>query len=125
MNNASLFLPMLSLLFILALVIFGYVAVNGKKNRITNNKGFKELNKFYLTPKSYISIVKIGEKYYCLGVSEQNINLITKISQEEVEKYFSGENSLEMIQNFSEILKNAKILEKFKNKRDEENEKGH
>lgn len=124
MNNVSLFLPMLSLLFVLALVILGYVAVNGKKNRITNNKGFKELNKFYLTPKSYISIVKIGEKHYCLGISEQNINLITEISQEEVEKYFSGENSLEMIQNFSEILKNAKILEKFKNKRDEENEKG-
>ncbi len=125
MNNVSLFLPMLSLLFILALVIFGYVAVNGKKNRSINNKGFKELNKFYLTPKSYISIVKIGENHFCLGVSEQSINLITEISQEEVDKYFSSENSLEMIQNFSEILKNAKILEKFKNKRDEENEKGH
>ena len=124
MNNASLFLPMLSLLFFLALVILGYVALNSKKNKMNNNKGFKELSKIYLTPKSYISIVKIGENYFCLGVSEQNINLITKISQEEVDMYFSGENSLEMIHNFSEILKNAKILEKFKNKRDEENEKG-
>ena len=76
MNKASLFLPMLSLIFVLALVILGYVALGNKKIRLNNNKGFKEYSKFYITTKSYISIVKIGDKYFCLGVSEQNINMI-------------------------------------------------
>lgn len=125
MNNVSIFLPMLSLFFVLALVILGYVAVNNKKNKANHNRGFKEYSKFYLTAKSYISVAKIGDKYFCLGVSEHSVNIITELSQEEMDKYFSNENSLEMIQNFSEFMKNAKILERIKNKREKDNEKGH
>jgi len=124
MNNVSLYLPMLSLFFVLALVIFGYVLVNNKKRKITENKGFQEYGRHYLTPKSYLSITKIGEKYFCLGISEHSVNLITEISSEEFVEYFSHSNATQLMDNFSEFLKNAKILEKLKNKRDVNNEKG-
>lgn len=124
MNNVKIFLPMLSLFFVLALVILGYVLVNNKRKKFTENKGVKEFTRHYLTPKSYLSITKIGKKYFCLGVSENSVNLITEISPEEIEEYFSNDNSMQLINNFSEFLKNAKIIEKLKNKRDVNNEKG-
>lgn len=125
MNRTSLFLPMLSLIFVLALVILGYMAINNKRKKGTENKGVKEYARHYLTPKSYISVTKIGKKFYILGVSEHGINLIDEISNEEVEEHFSINNPMYLVNNFSEFLKKAKIMEKLKNKRDVENEEGN
>ena len=124
MNNVSIFLPMLSLIFVLALVILGYVTINNKRKKSTENRGIKEHCRHYLTQKSYISISKIGGKYFVLGVSEHSINLISEISEEEVNEHFQTTNPLQLMSNFSEFLKNAKIIEKLKSKRDVENEKG-
>lgn len=127
MNRVSLFLPMLSLIFVLALVILGYIYVDRKRKIINNRSGFNELGRHYFTPKNFISVIKIGDKFFSLGISENGINKISELTEEEVEKYFAKEEiKIEILNNFSEVLKKAKNIKKLKinSMRDEENEKG-
>lgn len=122
MNIFRIFLPMLSLIFVLALVIFAYTFILKRKKVFENKSGIVEITRHYMTSKSYISIAKIGDKYYSLGVSENNINKISELSEEEVKMYFSFENPLKNVSNFSEILK--KTTKKVKEMKDGKNEKG-
>lgn len=52
------------------------------------SKGFSGLSKInvisvkMIMPKKYISIVKVFDKYYLLGISDQSVNLISEISAE-------------------------------------------
>lgn len=126
MNKVSLFLPMLSLILVLALVILGYVYINKKKRTLENKSGITEFGRHYITPKNFISIVKIGDKFFSLGVTEHSINTISELTEEEISKYFVQDNNFEIVENFSEILKKSKLINKFKtrNMRDEKNEKG-
>ena len=61
-----------------------------------------------------------------MGVTDHNINTISELTEEEIEKYFVQNPNFEIVENFSEILKKSKLLNKFKtgNMRDEKNEKG-
>ncbi len=70
MNIFRIFLPMLSLIFVLALVIFAYTFILKRKKVFENKSGIVEITRHYMTSKSYISIAKIGDKYYSLGVTE-------------------------------------------------------
>lgn len=126
MNKVSLFLPMLSLVLVLALVILGYVYINKKKRTLENKSGITEFGRHYITPKNFITVVKIGDKFFSLGVTDHNINTISELTEEEIEKYFVQNPNFEIVENFSEILKKSKLLNKFKtgNMRDEKNEKG-
>ena len=126
MNKVSLFLPMLSLILVLALVILGYVYINKKKRTLENKAGITEFGRHYITPKNFIKIVKIGNKFFSLGVTEHNINTISELTEEEINKYFVQDINFEIVENFSEILKKSKLINKFKtrNTRDENNEKG-
>ena len=126
MNKVSLFLPMLSLVLVLALVILGYVYINKKKRTLENKSGITEFGRYYITPKNFITVVKIGDKFFSLGVTDHNINTISELTEEEIEKYFVQNPNFEIVENFSEILKKSKLLNKFKtgNMRDEKNEKG-
>lgn len=126
MNKVSLFLPMLSLVLVLALVILGYVYINKKKRTLENKSGITEFGRHYITPKNFITVVKIGDKFFSLGVTDHNINTISELTEEEIEKYFVQNPNFEIVENFSEILKKSKLLNKFKtgNMRDKKNEKG-
>ncbi len=80
MNKVSLFLPMLSLVLVLALVILGYVYINKKKRTLENKSGITEFGRHYITPKNFITIVKIGDKFFSLGVTDHNIFLFLLLS---------------------------------------------
>jgi flagellar protein FliO/FliZ len=46
----------------------------------------KVLNRTFIAPKQSLLVVKMGEKYAILGVTENNINMISEVSPEEIEK---------------------------------------
>ena len=62
----------------------------------------------------FIFYWKIGNKFFSLGVTERNINTISELTEEEINKYFVQDINFEIVENFSEILKKSKLINKFK-----------
>lgn len=82
MSQAVIELVLLCIfLFILAFFVL-YVL---KKTKIGFNvkNTIKEMDRFYYSPKSFISIIKVGTEILLVGVTETNINLIRKIDDKE------------------------------------------
>jgi len=80
----------ISLLIIIALI---YVVVYIlKRYSYPTNPGTSELIKVvsfsYLNPKEMLYLVKVGEKLLLLGVTPNNINLITEFNESEFEEGF-------------------------------------
>lgn len=111
-NYLELLLPLVSLLFILLFVIFVYVYMQKGRRGFFKDKNMKELSRLYLSNKSFISIVKVGEKFYLLGVSENSVNHIDTLENlEEITEI----NIDEKINNFTfkDILNKEIMLDKI------------
>ncbi len=111
-NYFGLLLPIISLLFILLLVVFAYVYMQKGRRGFFKDKNMKELSRLYLSNKSFISIVKVGEKVYLLGVGDGSINVIDTIDNlEELNEL----NIDEKMNNFTfkEILNKEIMLDKI------------
>ncbi len=68
-----------SMLFLLKKYIY---ASEGKNPKLLN---IKILSTQLLMPKKFVSVVKILDKVYILGVSDQSISLIDKLNKDEVQ----------------------------------------
>ncbi len=83
-NILGLFFRML---FILAgVLLFFYILkkIFGKKKFITSDSGILQiLGTLPISPNKSLYIVELAEEIYVLGVTDHNINLITKISDQE------------------------------------------
>lgn len=76
----------LSLLFIIAAL---YLILRIMKNRINPGKGFMQI--VYYQPIGYkkgIGVIKAFDEYLLLGISENGINLITKLDSSKIEAIF-------------------------------------
>ncbi len=108
----ELLLPLISLLFILLLVVFVYLYMQKGKKGFFKDKNMKELSRLYLSNKSFVSIVKVGEKIYLLGISDNSVNLIDILDSLE------GINELNIDEKksnftFKEILNKEILLDKI------------
>ncbi|MCG8483980.1 MAG: flagellar biosynthetic protein FliO [Clostridia bacterium] len=54
-------------------------------NNMKKNTNIKVIETVPIYHKVAISIVKVGQKYYVLGVSDQNVKTISELSAEEIE----------------------------------------
>jgi flagellar biogenesis protein FliO len=125
-NNAliNLLLPLVSLIFIFIIVVFVYYYMQKRKKGFFKGNMVEEISRHYLSNKNFISIIKIDEKLYILGVSDNNISNIDVISdKEKLEALLKEENKQKI--NFSELLKkenffrkNNDIKQEYKNKRE-------
>lgn len=81
---ATPILELVLLCFFLIILAF-FVLFILKKTKIGFNvkNTIKELDRFYYSPKGFISIVKIGEEILLIGVTDANINLVKKIDDKE------------------------------------------
>lgn len=102
-------LEIIKLIFPLLLIIgllFGLLLlvkkIQFKGSRIIQSN-IKVVHTLMLMPKKYLSFVKINDKIFVLGVSEQNINLIKELNAVELE--LNEDDSSSQL-NFSEQLKN-------------------
>lgn len=70
-----IFLPLVSLLAYV-LIKYGW----GKKYLQLGDKYIKVVEQTSLTPKSSLNVVKIGEKYFLITVTEQQVNVLNELS---------------------------------------------
>ena len=78
---------MIELILLVLLVVLVFViswSLKKKRNNIFGKQGkLEELERFYYSPRSYISIVKVGVELILLGVTDSNISLIKKVEDED------------------------------------------
>lgn len=93
-----LFWDIIRLLVVLGLVLMAIVYVI-KFGLVRMQPGYHQpkgtlqiVEKLPLSQKSGLILVRAGEHYYLLGVSVDNINLLTEISSEEVAPPSTGKN---------------------------------
>jgi flagellar protein FliO/FliZ len=79
---------------------------NGGKN--SGRLDIKVLSTQLIMPKKFLSIVKVQEKYFLLGISENSVNLIDKLD-DFVENNFDETNVNKKGFNFFYHLKNNMI----------------
>ncbi|MTI69474.1 MAG: flagellar biosynthetic protein FliO [Firmicutes bacterium] len=113
MNDNSFFLSFIKLLIALPIVvILAYISLRlSNKYLMKYNKGknMKIIEKIPLHNKSSLCIAKLGEKYVVLGVSENNIQVLTELSENEIKECVKDDGEY----NFKEaLLKNYKKLRK-------------
>jgi len=85
-------LLLVGLLYITLILVKKYFyRSEGKHPRLIN---IKVVANQILMPKKFLSVVKIQDKFYILGISEHSVNLIDKFEDEElILKLESGNNS--------------------------------
>lgn len=88
---------MYSLLYLMKKYLFSFNTKNKK------NIKMEVLNTQTILPKKYVSAVKINNKVYLLGISEQSVNVIDKLNEEDIEIQDLAINTPET--SFKEILK--------------------
>lgn len=78
----------ISLFFIIGLIYFSTFFMKKLNSRATGRGGMgdtiKVMGRTFLSPKQSLYLVKIGQKYAVLGVSDQSINKISELTEEEV-----------------------------------------
>lgn len=84
-SGSGIFWEFLGLLFILVAVFFLLIYIKKKSENIFNKgQNIKELERFYFFPKTFLSIMKLGEEFYLMSVNENKIDLIEKIEEKEL-----------------------------------------
>ena len=130
-NSAAGSLFMLQLIaFIFILVFFGvvYYLTKNKKGIIPGkNRLIKEVERYYYSPKFFITIVKIDKELYIMAVNDGNTTVVGKIAENESIEELIKEEEKEKI-SFKEMLAGAnKGIDELKSKlikmRQEKNEK--
>ncbi len=86
-GNASsgVFLEFLGLLLILIVAFFLLIYIKKKSGNVFNKgKNIQEYDRFYFFPKTFLSIIKLGEEFYLMSVNEEKIDLLQKIEEKEL-----------------------------------------
>ncbi|BDU50118.1 flagellar biosynthetic protein FliO [Haliovirga abyssi] len=105
-----LFLEIFSF-FVIAIILAGalYVLRGKRKSIFFKNSNIEEIERFYYMPKVFISIVKIGEKYFMLGVTENSINKLEEIlNMDEIEELKKVSSKNEIGTKFSRFFSERK-----------------
>lgn len=104
------------IVFILVLVATYFTTrFVGKTSMIQNQaKNIEVKETFKVAPNKYIQIVRIGNKYYAISVSKEQINFLTELSEEQLS--FQEEKRPVQTVSFKEMI--DKITSKKKNKND-------
>ena len=111
-----------SLAFIVLLLFFLFLSLIHLKKRngsFFNLKGnIEEIERFYYSHKSYLSIVKIQNEIILLGITEGNINFLKSIDDKEtLDKLLLENSSKNKGANFSDFLSiNGSNFESLKNR---------
>ena len=103
-------------LLVLALTYFTTRFVGMYQKNAYSNRNIEAIETFRITNGKYLQIVRIGEKYYALGISKDNISTICEVPQEDIKPIESGQAT----ESFRSIMEKAKErIGKGGNKNDE------
>ena len=85
----SSILQLVALLFIFVLVLVAtyfttkWIGKNGAIQSHSPNIRVKET--FKIAPNKYVQIIELGDKFYAIGVSKDNITFLTALSEEQLD----------------------------------------
>ncbi len=99
-------LELIGLILVLAVVIaacyFTTRFVGSKQSGITSNSNFKVIDSYRIAQGKVLQIVEVGEKYFVIAVSKDNISFIGEVDSDKINL---NPYAKEQGKNFSEILK--------------------
>ena len=118
-------LKLIGLIILCALIIAAsYFTTKfiGKKQIGGKNYNFKSIDVFRVTPNKFLQIVKIGERYFCIAVTKEQISLICEMKKEDI-KYFPPEVSEKKFKDIITDMVNKKNKEENTEISDSDKEK--
>lgn len=96
------------LLFVL--ILYGSYYISKKVAKISardnQSKYMKLQDRIMIGQNKYISIISIGERYFVIGSSDNGMNLITELDQDDLQELKQTGYSISEHLNFQDILKN-------------------
>lgn len=96
------------LLFVL--ILYGSYFFSKKVARISardnQSKYMKLHDRIMIGQNKYISIISIGDRYFVIGSSDNGMNLITELDQDDLQELKQTGYSISEHLNFQDILKN-------------------
>lgn len=102
------------ILFLLILAAAYYTSkwIGKAKFLQQNNKNIQVIETFRLNQSKYIQIVKIGSKYVVIGISKEHMDVITELTEDELNLSITEQNTPDINVDFKDVL--AKIMKKKK-----------
>ncbi len=102
------------IIFLLVLVAAYYTSkwIGKAKFLQQNNNNIQVIETFRLNQSKYIQIVKIGSKYVALGISKEHIEVLTELTEDEINLSIPEQNTTDLNVDFKDVL--AKIMKKKK-----------
>ncbi|MCH5251973.1 MAG: flagellar biosynthetic protein FliO [Lachnospiraceae bacterium] len=104
------------IVFVLVLVVTYYatkwIAKTGAIQAQSAN--IKVIETFKIAPNKYIQIIKLGTKYYSIGVTKENITFLAPLEEEQLDFTERGNNQQQVVVPFKDML--GKIIKKDKEK---------
>ena len=88
MEEKKFILLLISMLLVLVAMFF-IAYILKKKNILKKNNYIDEVERFYYNPKTFLSLIEVGDKILLLGVSEDGINNICDIGKDKLKNGFN------------------------------------
>ena len=115
-SGVNSFVQFITLLIVFVIILFLTYAttrfIGGYQKTITSNSNFKVIDTYRVSNNKYIQIIRIGKKYLAISVCKDNITTLAELNEEDICVPDYSENSDAF----------SKMLEKFKNSRNQTNE---
>lgn len=99
------------IIFLVVLVITAFVTryVGGVQKSLGQGKNIKVIDTSKIAPNKYLQIVKVGEQFFCIGITQEQIAFLSEIDGKGLVIEDENQNMT-----FADLLQ--KVTEKHKNK---------
>lgn len=91
-------------IFVLALIYFVTKWIAGYQKGVMGQHNIQVIDTIRITQNQCIQIVKIGNKYLAIGISKDNMTVLTELEEDEIQVFSEEKKSL----SFQEILEQMK-----------------
>ncbi len=95
-------------IFVLALIYFVTRWIAGYQKGMMGNHNITIIDTMRISQNQYVQIVKIGQKFLALGISKDQITVLTELDESEIQYNISENKPL----SFKEILNQVKSKNK-------------
>ncbi|MBQ8971314.1 MAG: flagellar biosynthetic protein FliO [Lachnospiraceae bacterium] len=85
-DSAAQFVTVLfAFVFVLAITLVGTRLVGNYQKRQSYSKNFESIEAYGLSNNKYLQLVRIGQRYFVIAVSKDNVTVVTEVEEKELE----------------------------------------
>jgi len=101
--NGYLQLVCTLLIFLVVLIVTAFVTryVGNFQKNLGQGQNIKVIDTSRIAPNKFLQIVKVGDRYFCIGVTQDHISLISEIDENSIKIKKDSTNA-----SFADFLKN-------------------